>query len=60
VPDSYKRYLITRFRTALKLKGTPIRLEFRSGDNPYEGKRNKLTKRQVQKRQRLKRFVTRK
>ncbi len=60
VPDSYKRYLTTRFRTALNLKGTPIRIEFRSGENPYEGKRNKLTKRQVQKRQRLKRFVTRK
>jgi GTP-binding protein len=60
VPDSYKRYLISRFRTALDLKGTPIRIEFRSGDNPYEGNKNKLTKRQIQKRQRLKRFVTRK
>ena len=60
VPDPYKRYLITRFRKALNLKGTPIRLEFRSGDNPYEGKRNKLTSRQIQKRQRLKKFVQRK
>lgn len=60
VPDTYKRYLVTRFRKALNLKGTPIRIEFRSGDNPYEGKKNKLTKRQVQKRQRLKKFVTRK
>lgn len=60
VPDGYKRYLISRFRTVLKLKGTPIRLEFRSGDNPYEGKKNKLTKHQIQKRQRLKKFVTRK
>ena len=60
VPDSYKRYLIGRFRKALKLDGTPIRMEFRTGENPYEGKRNTLTKRQVQKRQRLKRFVKRK
>ncbi|MES9942796.1 MAG: ribosome biogenesis GTPase Der [Candidatus Thiodiazotropha sp. 6PLUC2] len=60
VPDGYKRYLISRFRTALKLKGTPVRLEFRSGDNPYEGKKNKLTKHQIQKRQRLKKFVSRK
>jgi GTP-binding protein len=59
VPDSYKRYLVSRFRKALKLKGTPIRVEFRSGENPYEGKKNKLTKRQMQKRQRLKKFVTR-
>jgi GTP-binding protein len=60
VPDSYKRYLVSRYRKALKLKGTPIRVEFRSGDNPYEGRKNKLTKRQMQKRQRLKKFVTRK
>ncbi|MEW8506322.1 MAG: ribosome biogenesis GTPase Der [Candidatus Thiodiazotropha sp.] len=60
VPDSYKRYLVGRFRKALRLDGTPIRIEFRSGDNPYQGKSNKLTKRQIQKRQRLKRFVTRK
>ncbi|MEW8191705.1 MAG: ribosome biogenesis GTPase Der [Candidatus Thiodiazotropha endolucinida] len=60
VPDSYKRYLVGRFRKALRLDGTPIRIEFRSGDNPYQGKRNKLTKRQIQKRQRLKQFVTRK
>lgn len=60
VPDSYKRYLVGRFRKALDLKGTPIRVEFRSGENPYEGKKNKLTKRQVQKRQRLKKFVKRK
>ncbi len=59
VPDGYRRYLVSRFRKALNLKGTPIRVEFRSGDNPYEGKKNKLTKRQVQKRQRLKKFVQR-
>lgn len=60
VPDTYKRFLINRFRKALKLDGTPIRLELRSGENPYEGKKNVLTKRQVQKRQRLKKFVKRK
>ncbi len=60
VPEPYKRFLISRFRKALNLKGTPIRLEFRSGKNPFEGKRNKLTSRQIQKRQRLKKFVSRK
>ncbi|MET0012020.1 MAG: ribosome biogenesis GTPase Der [Sedimenticola sp.] len=60
VPAPYKRYLVNRFREAMKLDGTPIRLEFRSGENPYEGRKNKLTKRQVQKRQRLKKFVKRK
>lgn len=60
VPDPYKRFLVSRFRQALRLEGTPIRLEFRSGENPYEGRKNKLTSRQIQKRQRLKKFVNRK
>ena len=60
VPDSYKRYLIMRFRKALDLRGTPIRVEFRSGSNPFEGRKNKLTSRQLQKRKRLKNFVNRK
>ena len=57
VPDSYKRFLVSRFRQALNLKGTPIRLEFRSGENPFAGRKNKLTSRQIQKRQRLKKHV---
>jgi GTP-binding protein len=39
VPDSYKRYLENYFRTAFKLSGTPMRIEFRTGRNPYAGKR---------------------
>jgi GTP-binding protein len=60
VPDSYKRYLIGRYRKALDLAGTPLQIQFHSGKNPYAGHKNKLTKRQVQKRQRLKKFVKRK
>jgi len=60
VPDTYRRYLINRFRKAFKLHGTPMRLEFKTGTNPYAGKRNKLTPRQVKKRQRLRSFVTKK
>jgi GTP-binding protein len=60
VPDPYKRYLVNRFRKVLHLDGTPIRLEFRSGENPYKGRSNKLTERQIRKRQRLKKFVKRK
>ena len=41
VPDSYRRFLINRIRQQLHIKGTPIQVEFRSGDNPYAGKRNK-------------------
>jgi len=60
VPASYKRYLVNRFRQAFDLHGTPIRIELKSGENPFEGRRNTLTPRQVRKRQRLKSFVDRK
>jgi GTP-binding protein len=53
LPDSYRRYLVNRFRKAFKLTGTPIRLELRTGRNPFAGRRNPLTARQVQKRRRL-------
>lgn len=53
VPEAYRRYLINRFRKAFKLKGTPVRLVLKTGENPFQGKRNKLTPRQEQKRKRL-------
>jgi GTP-binding protein len=35
VPESYKRYLEGFFRDKFELVGTPMRVEFRSGRNPY-------------------------
>jgi GTP-binding protein len=35
VPETYRRYLERFFRDAFKLQGTPLRVEFRSGPNPY-------------------------
>ncbi len=35
VPETYRRYLESTFRQAFKLQGTPLRIEFRSGHNPY-------------------------
>lgn len=55
--DSYQRYLTSTFIRHFKLKGTPLVLEFRNSANPYKDKKNVLSKRQVQKRQRLKKFV---
>jgi GTP-binding protein len=60
VPPAYERYLMNRYRKALGMDGTPIRLEFKTGDNPYKGRKNTLTARQRAKRERLKRFVNRK
>jgi GTP-binding protein len=39
LPESYKRYLENYFREAFKLSGTPMRIEFRTGRNPYADKR---------------------
>ena len=35
VPESYRRYLVNVYRQALKLQGTPVRIVFKSGENPY-------------------------
>ncbi len=56
LPDSYKRYLMNYYRKALKTMGTPIRVEFKEGANPFEGKVNKLTVGQERKRKRLMTF----
>ena len=53
LPDAYRRYLVNRFRKAFRLTGTPVRLSFKTSDNPYKGKRNKLTPRQERRRKRL-------
>jgi GTP-binding protein len=43
VPDSYKRYLEHVFCEAFHLQGTPLRIEFKAGKNPFEGKKRELT-----------------
>lgn len=60
IPDSYRRYLVNRFIKHFKLKGTPVFLSFRDSDNPYKGRKNTLSRRQVDKRRRLKKFTSRK
>ena len=57
VPLMYRRYLINYFIETLHLVGTPVRVEFVTGKNPFKGKRNKLTKRQIDKKKRLKRHT---
>ncbi|NBS17400.1 MAG: ribosome biogenesis GTPase Der [Gammaproteobacteria bacterium] len=57
IPGSYKRYLINYFRNAMAITGTPIKLEFKASENPFKGKRNVLTERQIKKRRRMIRHV---
>ena len=59
-PAAYRRFLENLFRKTFKLEATPIRLEFRTGDNPFKDKpKQELTTRQVRKKRRLLQFVKR-
>jgi GTP-binding protein len=60
LPKAYQRYLQGYLRKAFQLSGTPIRLQFKSSNNPYQGRKNVLSKRQQQKRRRLQKFVRKK
>ena len=35
VPANYRRYLVNHFTKVLRLFGTPLRIEFRQGENPF-------------------------
>ncbi len=56
-PVSYRRYLERRFRVAMALVGSPLKLVFRDADNPYADRPNRLTPRQQRRRRRLLRHV---
>jgi len=58
IADGYRRYLENFFRKRFALEGTPMRIEFRESENPYAGRRNVLTERQVKKRRRLVRHTS--
>ncbi|UPG92270.1 ribosome biogenesis GTPase Der [Luteibacter aegosomaticola] len=53
IAPAYRRYLENFFRTRYKLEGTPIRIDFRDGENPFAGKKNVLTASQARSRQRM-------
>ena len=58
-PEPYARYLARAVRNRFGLRGTPLRIEFRSNENPYAGRRNVLTPRQARHRKRLLRHARR-
>ena len=53
LPEAYRRFLTAAFRRRFQLRGTPLVVEFRTGDNPYQGRRNEITPRQYRRRKRL-------
>ncbi len=52
-PEDYRRYLIGCYRQAFKLQGTPVRVDFRSEENPYAGRRTARTPRERRRRARV-------
>ncbi|MFK8030741.1 MAG: ribosome biogenesis GTPase Der [Gammaproteobacteria bacterium] len=60
IADSYRRFLENRFRKVFKLHGAPVKIEFKSGKNPFAGRKNKLTDRQKTRKKRLMKHVKRK
>jgi len=54
IPDSYSRYLEKTFRKILRLEGTPIRIQYRSDENPFIRHEKDLTYQQVAQKRRIK------
>ena len=57
LPGHYVRYLEKTYRSVLGLHGTPVKIELRSSENPFAGKKNTLTQRQISKKRRMMRHV---
>ncbi len=53
IPSHYVKYLEKTYRRVLDLHGTPIRIEFRTSDNPFTAKKNVMTQQQFIKKRRL-------
>ena len=53
IPKNYKKYLQNRFRSELGLKSIQLKIIYRKSQNPFEGKKNKLSERQIKKKKRL-------
>ena len=53
LPASYRRFLENGFREALNLLGNPVKIELRDSDNPFAGRKNQLTQRQLDRRKRV-------
>jgi len=53
IAPAYQRYLENFFRKRYRLEGTPIRITFREGENPFAGRKKVLTKDQQRKARRI-------
>ncbi len=56
VPSAYRRYLENVYRKVLKVEGTPIAIEFRTGDNPFKDKKTEISEHQAERRRKVAQF----
>jgi GTP-binding protein len=60
IPEAYRRYLENLFRDTFELEGTPLRVQFHQGANPYANRKPEpLTEREEKQRRRQKRYQKR-
>jgi GTPase len=53
IPSHYVKYLEKTYRRVLDLHGTPIRIEFKTSENPFSEKKKVMTRQQFSKKRRL-------
>ncbi|MDP2227568.1 MAG: ribosome biogenesis GTPase Der, partial [Moraxellaceae bacterium] len=53
VPNAYRRYLENVYRKVLKVEGTPIAIEFRTGDNPFKDRKNEIKPAELERQRRF-------
>ncbi|AOA59298.1 ribosome biogenesis GTPase Der [Acinetobacter larvae] len=51
-PADYRRYLENVFRKVYKLEGTPVKIDFRTSENPFEGRKSQVDERVAARRRR--------
>ncbi|MFC4951897.1 ribosome biogenesis GTPase Der [Acinetobacter puyangensis] len=51
-PADYRRYLENVFRKVYKLEGTPVRIDFKTAENPFEGRKSQIDERTAARRRR--------
>ncbi|MCH4247973.1 MAG: ribosome biogenesis GTPase Der [Acinetobacter populi] len=51
-PADYRRYLENVFRKVYKLEGTPVRIDFKTSENPFEGRKSQVDERTAARRRR--------
>jgi GTP-binding protein len=56
MPKPYTRYLENVFRKAFKWVGTPVIVEYRVGDNPFDADKDKLPEKLKQRKRRIQSF----